>query len=239
MKFFELTCRAYLKRDIAFNNSLEFISKFISFAISRSSFSDIHKGIGYKHYVFKGFYPIESDRVYKKGNVYEFSIRSMNKDLMDMLSNGLRENINNPFFQIVDTNLRSVKQFFISELYTVTPAIVSMSNSKFWTMESSGDILLLQRLLHDNLEKKYNSFFSEKIEPMQNFIQLIEIKNRKPQNIHLTKDGKQIRFFGNKFRIIPHEDEVSQKLAFMALGAGLGEKNSFGGGFCLGKGVMV
>ena len=30
-------------------------------------------------------------------------------------------------------------------------------------------------------------------------------------------------------------DEVSKKLAFVALACGLGEKNSFGGGFCLGK----
>ncbi len=44
--------------------------------------------------------------------------------------------------------------------------------------------------------------------------------------------NKEVRLFGNKFKIIPNEDEVSQKLAFVALGAGLGEKNSFGGGFC-------
>jgi CRISPR-associated endoribonuclease Cas6 len=67
----------------------------------------------------------------------------------------------------------------------------------------------------------------------QNFIQLIELKNRVPQNITITKDGKKIRFFGNKLRIIPNEDNVSQKLAFTALGCGLGEKNSYCGGFCI------
>ena len=52
------------------------------------------------------------------------------------------------------------------------------------------------------------------------------------------KTGKvsSFRFFGNKFKIIPNEDEVSQKLAFVALGCGLGEKNSFGGGFCISGG---
>ena len=30
-----------------------------------------------------------------------------------------------------------------------------------------------------------------------------------------------------------NEDDVSQKLAFIAFTCGLGEKNSFGGGFCL------
>ena len=51
------------------------------------------------------------------------------------------------------------------------------------------------------------------------------------------KDGGFIRFFGNKLRIVPNEDELSQKLAFTALACGLGEKNSYGGGFCLGEGV--
>jgi len=44
---------------------------------------------------------------------------------------------------------------------------------------------------------------------------------------------KKIKLFGNKFKIIPKADEISQKLAFIALGAGLGEKGSFGGGFCI------
>ena len=90
---------------------------------------------------------------------------------------------------------------------------------------------------HDNLEKKYKSFFGEEIaldSAAQNFIQLLELKNRKPQTIKVKKDGGFIRFFGNKLRIVPNEDELSQKLAFTALACGLGEKNSYGGGFCLG-----
>jgi len=50
-------------------------------------------------------------------------------------------------------------------------------------------------------------------------------------------DGKSIRvrLFGNKLKIVPNEDETSQKLAFVALSCGLGEKQSYGGGFCLWK----
>ena len=106
-------------------------------------------------------------------------------------------------------------------------------------MQKDGNILTLQKQLHDNLERKYQEFYGEALEAKQNFIQLLEIKNRVPQNIQITKDNKKIRFFGNKFRIVPHEDEISQKLAFLALGCGLGEKNSFGGGFCLAKGVKL
>jgi CRISPR-associated endoribonuclease Cas6 len=72
---------------------------------------------------------------------------------------------------------------------------------------------------------------------VQNFIQLLEIKNRIPQNIRIIKNDKKVTFFGNKFKIVPHEDEVSQKLAFTALACGLGEKNSYGGGFVLARGM--
>jgi CRISPR-associated endoribonuclease Cas6 len=181
--------------------------------------------------------PLEKDKLYKKGFTYRFIIRSLDETLIDKLSQALRSNIDNPYLLIVQTDKKTIKQFFISELYSATPVIVSMENGKFWTMQSDGDILKLQKQLHDNLEKKYQSFYGEPMHSETNFIQLIEIKNRVPQNIRIHKDGKEIRFFGNKFKIIPNEDELSQKLAFVAMACGLGEKNSYGGGFLLAGGV--
>ena len=233
MQYFELTCTAYIKKDISFKESFETISKYISFAMAQDEeLKSLHEKKYFKYYVFGGFLPLERDKVYKQGNNYRFAIRSLDEYLIDTLSKKLRENINNPKLLVVETHKQSIKQFFISELYTATPTIVTTDNGLFWTMEKDGDILRLQKQLHDNLEKKYKAFYGEEIRAEQNFIQLIEIKNKVPQNIEITKNGKRLRFFGNKFRIIPHEDEVSQKLAFMALGSGLGEKNSFGGGFC-------
>jgi len=85
------------------------------------------------------------------------------------------------------------------------------------------------------VEKKYQSFYGESIKSEGSFIQLLELKNRYPQSIYIKKGDRDIRFFGNKFRIVPNDDEVSQKLAFVAIACGLGEKNSFGGGFCIVK----
>jgi CRISPR-associated endoribonuclease Cas6 len=161
----------------------------------------------------------------------------LNEQFINDLSTTLRQNINNPYFIVVETHKKTIKQIFINELYSVTPVVVSVENGRYWSIDKDGDILKLQRQLHDNLEKKYQEFYKEPIKGEQNFIQLLEIKNNYPQSIYLTKNKKDVRFFGNKFRIIPNEDEVSQKLAFVALACGLGEKNSFGGGFCLGKGM--
>lgn len=237
MRYFELICKAYVKKEIAFESSFELLSKYISFSMYQNGEGEVHQKEGFKHYVFGGLLPIEPEKVYKQGNLYSFSIRSLDETLIDMLSQTLRQNFNNENLLVVETHKKIVPQFFIAELYSATPVIVSVENGKYWTMQESGDIMQLQKQLHENAEKKYKTFFNEPLHVNQNFIQLIELKNQKPQNIRITKAGKPIRFFGNKFRIVPNEDEVSQKLAFVALACGMGEKNSYGAGFCLAGGV--
>ena len=245
MKYFELICTAYIKRDINFKDSFEVISKYISSSMAQNpELKELHdKERVYKHYAFGNFYPIEKEKVYKKGNSYQFRLRSPNEFFIDKLSQTLRQNIDNPNFLTVEVTKRTVKQFFISELYSVMPVIVTSGNRLFWTIKRDGDIMKLQRLLHDNLEKKYFDFYGEKLESSQNFIQLLEIKNHKDQRIWTSKTNKEkkrvsFHFIGNKFRIVPNEDEVSQKLAFMALSLWNWErKTSFGGGFCIAKGV--
>jgi CRISPR-associated endoribonuclease Cas6 len=201
-------------------------------------FKKLHNQKGFKHYSFGNLYPPQKDKIYKKGNSYQFTLRSLDEAFIDALAKSLRANIDNPNFIIVETQKKAIKQFFISELYSVTPVIVSVENGMYWSIDKDGDILKLQKQLHDNLEKKYQSFYDEPIKGVQNFIQLLEIKNKFPQSIYMTKNKRDVRLFGNKFRIVPHEDEVSQKLAFLALACGLGEKNAFGGGFMLGKGLQ-
>ena len=240
MKYFELRCKAYCKNDTPFGDSFEALSKLISFSMSRGGLAELHDRSGYKHFVFGGLLPIETDKIYKKGSVYTFCIRTFDEAFADKLTTALKQNTEHGTFLVVEADKKRVGQFFVGELYTATPTIVSVSAGRYWTFEEDGDILRLQKQLHDNLEKKYKSFFGEEIaldSAAQNFIQLLELKNRKPQTIKVKKEGGFIRFFGNKLRIVPNEDELSQKLAFTALACGLGEKNSYGGGFCLGEGV--
>ena len=235
MQYYELICKAFIKKDVAFQKSFELLSKYISFSMYQEGESKVHQKEGFKYYVFGGLLPIENEKVYKQGNLYSFTIRSLDETLIDELKNTLRQNINHEYLQVVETHKKTISQFFISELYSATPVIVSVAPSKYWTMQESGDIVQLQKQLHDNVEKKYKSFFGETLHVSQNFIQLIEIKNKVPQNIVITKVGKAIHFFGNKFRIVPNEDEVSQKLAFVVLACGVGEKNSYGAGFMIGR----
>jgi CRISPR-associated endoribonuclease Cas6 len=242
LKYFELTCTAYIKRDISFTQSFEILSKYISYSMAQDeALKEFHNTTGFKHYVFGGLLPIERSKLYTKGSTYQFTIRSLDESFIDKLSITMRQNIDNPYLLIVETHKRVIKQFFVSELYSATPVIVSLQGSdRFWTKED--DLMLLHKQLQDNLEKKYQDFYDKPIESSQSFIQLFELKNNRLQTIQTnktTQSGSIVKFYGNKFRIVPNEDEVSQKLAFVALACGLGEKNSFGGGFCLGRGMRV
>ena len=200
----------------------------------------VHNSLDFKPYCFNSFYPPERGRTYKKDGIYTLTIRSTYQDFISDLPYLLRKNVNNFNFQVVDARIKTVEKFFITELYTVTPTIVTVDNKPtYWTQEKSGDIKQLMVQLHDNVAKKYQRVYDESIVVENNFIQLIELMNQKPENIYIAKNNKQIRLFGNKFKIIPNEDEISQALAFVALACGLGEKQSYGGGFCVSKGITT
>ncbi len=242
MKFFQLECKIYLKRDIYFLDSFDVLSKFVSFSLCQiKDYEKLHNENRFKNYCFSTISPPQKDRVYKKGTIYGFTIRALDKKFIKKLANALRENINNPHIQVLNTQFKKIKQFPIREIYSISPCITTVDNQEgkqiFWTIKEDGDIVKLAKQLQDNLEKKYKAFYKKELKAKQNFIQLLAIKNQKPQSIFFQKDARKIRFFGNKFQIVVNEDKVSQKLAFLALSCGLGEKQSYGGGFVNAKGI--
>lgn len=245
MKIFELKCNAYLKKDIELKKSFDILSKYLNYSIYQNEIYK-NKDNSIKNYCFGNFYPTESDKIYKKNNVYEFVIRSIDEEFINELEKALIQNINNDSLLVLSAEKKEIDQFFIRELYTATPVIVSQNKDDsgrqiYWSLDYSGDINILQNQLQKNLEKKLKLFFSENIDVVDNFIDEIEIKNLKPQSIYFktirNQKEKLVRLIGNKFKIIPKKDDLSQKLAFLSLGVGLGEKSSFGGGFCLGRGA--
>jgi len=239
MKTIELKCTVYIKNNISFDKSFEILSQYISYSMCQDEeLEKLHNNNkSFKNYCFGGFYPIEKEKVYKQGKTYTFSIRTIDENFASKILPHLTQNTKNENFIIVDISEKTISQHFVTELYSATPVIVTMKNGRYWMKED--EIMLLQNQLQQNLLNKYKAFYDEELEPSQNFIQLLELKNNRAQTIKLTnKNGKKYRLFGNKFRIIPNEDEVSQKLAFLALGVGLGEKSGYGGGFCVGKGMQ-
>ena len=79
----------------------------------------------YTNYCYGGFSPREESKIYKKGQIYTFEIRSINEGFLSKLALLLEQNSNNPHLRIVETTRQYQKSFFITQFYTLTPAIVS------------------------------------------------------------------------------------------------------------------
>jgi CRISPR-associated endoribonuclease Cas6 len=49
----------------------------------------LHNQKGYKYYSFGNFYPIEKNKIYKQGNSYKFTMRSLSEEFIKTLSTTL------------------------------------------------------------------------------------------------------------------------------------------------------
>jgi len=229
MHYFELTTTAYLLKNVAFNEVNEKIAQLINKAmLNDEKLAVKHEENKFKNYVFDSLYPREKDKIYKAGKIYVFRIRSLEEDFISKIKQ-LLHNTTTDYFKVIAGEIKRYEQRAIKEIYTVTPALATINNH-FWI--SGDDIMLLQDRIQINLLKKYLEFFNVEVQKEDSFIQYIEIKNKKP----IAFNYKNIQFIGNKFIIKVNEDDLSQKLAFLALGAGLLEKNATNGmGFCIAK----
>lgn len=203
--------------------------------ISRSQLGDsyfkrAHYDKGFKHFVFSSLYPLEKDGVYQRGRAYILTIRSSKEDTLSRINACMRSCREDDNFQFISSEQRARRLPHITEMITITPAIVTIDH-KPWVHENNIELLVKQ--LHANAEKKYKNLYpDEQMEAFQPFIQGIRVENRKP----IATSYKGRKLLGNKLRLFINEDDYSQKLANVVLGSGLAEKgSSLGAGFCLAK----
>ena len=223
MHFYELKIELSLKNKIHFQTSPEVIGKLIATALINSGYES-HNENKIKNYVFSNLEIRAKNGWYEGDNFFRF--RSFDKDLILKLSNSLLTYEDN-IFKINSLSSKVIHQKPIKLLETSNPVFVKVSPKLFWTFEKDGDIMKYIKLLHQNALRK--SKLIEPVETDENFIEYMEFLNRKP----FTFKYKNSKFFGFKLKIYPKDDEISQKLAFIVAGMGIGEKNSaVGGGFC-------
>ncbi len=229
MKYYELTATAYLKEDIAFDHAGQEIGSILNKAmLNVPEMKELHKKNIFKNYCFGSFFPIEKDKVYKKGSVYTFKIRSLSRNFATCVKKYIKS-VQDTSMTILAVEASEKSHRYVSNVYSVTPVVVTLDENKRWTKDE--DFSLVFDKLITNLKKKYNSFYEADLEVNNAAISRIELMNRKPMIVNY----KNVRLLGNKFKIWFNEDEVSQKLAFIAMTCGLGEKNSSAGaGFCMG-----
>ena len=230
MEYYEIIATCHLKKSFKFSKAGEKIGKYISKTMLQDiELSELHEENRFKYYCFDNFYPLEQDKIYKEDRIYIFKLRCLNKEFAEKMKNYLPKTESFDF-KVLSVELKRIYRRNIIELYTLTPVVITLDDNKQWVL--GDNFSLIEDKIQGNLEKKYNEYFNEKIVPIQNFIQRIEVLNKKAYSLNY----KSTKILGNKFRLFINEDEVSQKLAFIAEATGLGEKSSsLGTGFCNAK----
>ena len=224
MKVYNLDIKVYLLNDIYLNKMQQSIASVIDLTLSQSQkYIDFHNSIGYKFYCFNGLYPMEKNGVYKEDNIYTFQLRTIDKDLCEYLIRELRDIITNDI-KVLKCDLKIIPKKHIEKIFSITPLIIK-DDKGYWREHMS--LKEFEERIKINLIKKYNKFTGEKIDENFEFYTAIEFKNRKPISI----DYKNIKLLGDKLQLTIADDKLSQKIAYMALGTGLGENNSRGLGF--------
>jgi len=225
--YYEMVVAVILKEDLPFLSSYEFISNMISRAmLEHEDLKQLHSTKGFKFYTFCSFQPTEPDKIYHKDRIYITKIRSLSANFMLTLKKSLMT-MDYPV-KIIAKEIYKCESNAITELSTITPAIATVFN-KCWTKEDG--LVLLRERIHVNALKKYRAYFGDMLEPEDNFVEFIKQTNIKPIKIPY----KNTSLLGNKLIIGVKNDEISQKLAFTALGCGLLEKSSLGMGYCFAR----
>lgn len=232
MKYYELITTVMLKKDLFFDEINWRIGQLINQSIYFSKeLRTIHKKNEFKYYVFSALTPIEKEKVYKNGNIYIFRIKSIDENILKEIKENF-VNVKNNYFHIISKEISIYGEKYINNLYTLNAAICTKENIKDGYWKKGDDLDYLRERITKNIVRKYKNYYGELIELKSDFIEYIEILNRKP----IVYKYKDTKILGNKFNLKVSTEENAQKLAFLASAVGILEKGtSLGAGYCIAK----
>ena len=224
MKVKEIILKIYLLKDIHLDEVTKHINQLIDEVLAIDPlWKDFHNENKFKNYCFDSLYPLEQDKIYKKGNIYTIRIRTIDTNLANLLNDKLC-NIHNEKIKCLVTDMKIIAKKPIEKIYSITPAILKDEKGYWKSNLSMNDF---EKRLRSNLIKKYNNFNNTQIDKDFELYTSIEFKNKKPCKIKY----KDITLLGDKISLEISSDSLAQEIAYMALGTGILEFNSRGGGF--------
>ncbi len=228
MKVYELKFKVFLLKDIQYNKTYDKISYFVdSGLILDEKFLQLHNENTYKNYSFSAFYPIEKDKLYKKGKVYTITFRTIDVDLAEYVVKNMNNHTTTEIKMLL-IDVREIKDKLIEKIYSITPAILKTNNG-YWKNNIS--LEQYEERIKVNLIKKFNKFTQTKLNENFIFNNGIKFNNQKPVSL----EYKDRKFLGDKVEIVISGDTEAQKLAYMALGTGILEMNARGAGYVQAK----
>lgn len=221
----QIRMKVYIMEDIPTGQVQGKIAEFLDKGLVQSAqFAEFHGENRYKGYVFDGLFPVEQEKIYKKDRIYTLTIRTIDSGLAKFFAEQAVNNYTGSMKGIT-AEIKVIPRKHIEMLYTLTPAILKCETG-YW--KDSLSLEQYEERLKVNLLKKWNQFYGQKLSEEFELFSGIEFLNKCP----VAVDYKNIRLLGDKLRLHVAENKNAQKLAYLAVGAGIGEMNSRGYGFC-------
>ena len=219
----ELKIRVQLKEDIPVDRVMEVEAGFIDSMLAKDeSWLRFHEENKSKLYSFSGLWPIEKNGVYKKGNCYVITIRSVDEGFVSYIG---MCNHTDPKMETLEVSYKQISKKLIEKIYTLTPVVLKAEDG-YWRKQKNLDDF--ERLLFENAIKKYNQFTGEKADEDFELYTDIFFLNRKP----ISSRYKNIHLIGDKIELRISDNPQAQELAYFITAVGLGENCSRGFGFC-------
>ena len=220
LSYHEIRFVVACKSNLDTRNYYEKISNGINFCMmNRKETKELHLKNGYKGYSFY----IREQLPIKTGSLFHLIMRCYGDNLSAWMKECLLQKDNDYFFcQNVDYDREYTYHPLVKRLAmkTVSPVVIT----NLWDDFSDGTKVV--EYIGANINKKYNSITGET--QWHNPVSGVVILGNK---ICVT-NYKSGCIAGRKVLVVFKDDELSQKMAFVAMAYGLGEKNTLGFGTC-------
>lgn len=222
MEVFELELKVFLRRDIKRKYASEKLANFISsYMATKNDFLEFHNSKQYKGYIFDTLKPLERD-IYRAENNYTFSIRTVDVSFINFLLEGIEDYSNEDFKSLI-YRVKKIKKAHLNKLYSLNPVIIK--DDGYWKSNKKS-IDFFEKRICENAFKKYKKFYNKELAESK-FYSNIVFTNEKPVGFSY----KNVTLLGDKVELEIKDDPISQEIAYMLIGTGIGENNSQGCGF--------
>ena len=224
MNITEFRLKIYMLKSVNIKGMLEQISKIVDCCLINEGMRQVHEDTYHKLYTFNGFYPVEPSGVYEEGQIYSVTIRTLDKEIKEAFKRGLAVQCTS-VIKALTTEHRDVNQKYVEKIFSITPVILKFDQEGYWREHHS--VSEFERRIKVGLVKKYNMIYDTKLDEDFDWVLGVKFDNHKP----IASDYKNIQLLGDKVTIHIADNEIAQKLAWIAVGSGIGEMCARGYGF--------
>lgn len=225
MNIYEITVRIYILRDIPVSSIYGELTKYIDCYLAENEyFCEFHRQKGLKGYCFDLPIKIEKGmKAYKSDQIYQFRIRTVDKELLSYLLDGIADYKTDAIKGLTRT-VKQIPHRLIASVYSLTPVVLKNDDGYWRDRISFGEF---EQELIRSLCRQYEEYTGEKIEETIVLYNQIELKSK----CAIGVPYKGITLLGDKLSMQVADNEIAQKVMYFTLANGMGTMGSRGLGF--------